>query len=57
MHYFSKFSIEMSDALAANSFYLGEIELKIAREQLRIPTDIAIDKFFENLLAYVEQHL
>jgi len=37
--------------------YLGEIELQIAREELRLPTDIAIEKFFESFLSYIEQHL
>jgi integrase len=37
--------------------HLGEIELQIAREELQLPTDIAIAKLFENFLSYIEQHL
>lgn len=36
---------------------LKEIELQIAREELRIPKDSAIDEFFENFLAYAEAHV
>jgi len=36
---------------------LKEIELQIAREELRIPKDSTIDGFFENFLAYAEAHV
>jgi len=36
--------------------HLKEIELQIAREELKIPNDTAIDKFFENFLNYAEAH-
>jgi len=37
--------------------HLKEIELQIAREELRIPKDSAIDEFFENFLIYAEAHV
>jgi integrase len=37
--------------------HLKEIELQIAREELRIPKDAAIDGFFENFLIYAEAHV
>ncbi|MDH5705421.1 MAG: tyrosine-type recombinase/integrase, partial [Candidatus Aminicenantes bacterium] len=37
--------------------YLKDIELKIAREELKIPTDAAIDEFFENFLKYAGAHV
>lgn len=36
---------------------LKEIELQIAREELKIPKDAAIDEFFENFMAYAEAHV
>lgn len=35
---------------------LKEIELQIARGELKIPKDSAIDEFFENFLTYAEAH-
>jgi integrase len=35
---------------------LNEIELQIARGELKIPKDSAIDEFFENFLTYAEAH-
>jgi integrase len=37
--------------------HINEIELQIAREELRIPNDAAIDKFFENFLNCAEAHV
>lgn len=37
--------------------YLSDIELQIAREELKIPTDAAIDEFFENFMVYAEAHV
>jgi integrase len=37
--------------------YLSDIELQVVREELKIPTDAAIDKFFENFMVYAEAHV
>jgi len=37
--------------------YLSDIELQIAREELKIPTDAAVDEFFENFMVYAEAHV
>jgi len=36
---------------------LKEIELQIAREELKIPQDAAVDEFFENFSTYAEAHV
>ena len=36
--------------------HLNEVEIQIARGELRIPKDEDIEKFFENFMAYAEAH-
>lgn len=36
--------------------HLSDLEVQVARGQLKIPTDIAIDTFFDNFISYKEVH-